>query len=163
MPACRKSFLPYPNKAVRHFCPRHAVVWKLHDKRNGFSWNKVPASASPSDSHEDTTEIQKNHHKGTVFREECGGKERVTEVLPNSFINEHRSSFSGHAPEGRCGFRHDARHGAQLKPTSIGTILRPERPIFRAAYPSQMPRAHIAAVFQNGQEEKQGDDDRKEA
>ena len=22
-------------------------------------------------------EIQKNHHKGTVFREECGGKERV--------------------------------------------------------------------------------------
>ncbi len=43
-------------------------------------------------------------------------------------------------------------------------VLRPERPIFRAAYHHKCHARHIAAVFQNGQEEeKQGDDDRKEA
>ena len=154
-----------PKEAEHIFRAGHTVIGQLHHERNGFSLEQgVFGDQRREDPHGDAGEVQRQHNEAAVIREEDRGEKAVNGQFRRTAHKggEHnghlavplrRQCAAGHDSRDGTAETDEHRHDASSRKTDLA-----EEFIHDEGHPS-----HVAAVFQQGEEEKQRNDDGNKA
>ena len=129
---------------------RHTIVWKFHYKRNCLATEQSsPKKKGHKDSHDDTTEIQGDHHNRTIFWEKCCCKKRINRKFCRTAhercqqychftVTFRRKCTAGHNSRNRTSKSYQHRNN-----TSSGKPDLTKKFVHNKSYP-----CHISTVFQ---------------
>ena len=161
--AHQKIFCLIPNKEKNGFHAWHTVIRKFHNE-----WHRVTVKyrslhqQSTQYPHQDTKQIQHNHDKRRMVRKERRRKDRVNRQFCAAAHKRRKQNRHFVVPlTGKRAGRHNGRNRAaetnqHRHKTAAGKAQLPQRLIHY-----KCNARHVAAVFQNGKEQEQNDNNRQ--